>query len=260
MGVMLGLKYPDAFSLAGETALITGGGTGLGRAMAAAFVACGAKVVLTGRRAEPLEATCSELGEAASYAIFDVAESSKAEAFVAGLLKKHGFIAILVNNAGNHFKKSLLETGEEEFRHLMDTHVTGAWALAKAMAPSMIEAGRGNVIFTASMASLFGIPKVFAYTTAKSAIAGMVRSLAVDLSPKGIRVNAIAPGFIETAISRKAMEGDPERKARVLSRNPMNRMGTTEEIGWATAFLCTPAASYINGVVLPVDGGMLIGF
>jgi gluconate 5-dehydrogenase len=256
----MGLQFPQAFSLEGETALITGGGTGLGKAMAHAFIAAGARVILTGRREEPLRAACADLGEKAAYALFDVAETAGAAPFVAGLLERFGAVSILVNNAGNHFKKDALETGEQEFRHLMDTHVTGAWSLAKAVAPGMIAAGRGNLLFTASMASLFGIPRVFAYSTAKSAISGMVRSLAVDLSPKGIRVNAIAPGFIETDISRKAMAGDPERKARVLSRNPMGRFGTPEEIGMAAVFLCSPAAAYINGVILPVDGGMLIGF
>lgn len=257
---MLGCAFPQVFSLAEETALITGGGTGLGRAMAAAFVASGARVVLTGRREEPLVSACEGLGPGAGYALYDVAEPARAESFVAGLQERFGFISILVNNAGNHFKKDALETGEEEFRHLMDTHVTGAWALARAVAPGMLEAGRGSLLFTASMASSMGIPKVFAYTTAKSAIGGMVRSLAADLSHRGVRVNAIAPGFIETDISRRAFAGDPERKARVLGRNPMGRLGTPEEVGWAAVFLCSPAASYINGVVLPVDGGMLIGF
>ena len=104
------------------------------------------------------------------------------------------------------------------------------------------------------------MPRVFAYTTAKSAYLGMVRSLAVDLSPKGVRVNAIAPGFIETDISRKAMEGDPQRKQKVLHRTPIGRFGTPEDVGWAAVYLSSPAAQFITGVVLPVDGGMLIGF
>ena len=123
-----------------------------------------------------------------------------------------------------------------------------------------IQQGRGNILFTASMTSFFGLPRVFAYTTAKSAYLGMVRSLAVDLSPRGIRVNGIAPGFIETEISRRAMAGDPARKEKVLRRTPRGRFGHTEDIGWAAVYLCSPAAKFVNGVVLPVDGGMLIGF
>lgn len=150
---MQGLPFTKAFSLESETALITGGGTGLGRAIAHAFVQAGARVILSGRRPEPLEAACRDLGPNASYAIYDVARTTEAGGFIAGLKERCGGISILVNNAGNHFKKDALETGEQEFRHLMDTHVTGAWALAKAAAPGMIEAGRGNILFTASMAS-----------------------------------------------------------------------------------------------------------
>jgi len=251
---------PEAFSLKGELAVITGGATGLGRAMAHAFVEAGACVVLVGRRREQLEDAVQELGANAGFAIHDVAETSHASALAAEVRERFGQATILINNAGNHFKKTIEETEEAEFRQLLDTHVTGAYALTKAMVPAMIEQGRGHLLFTASMTSFFGLSKVFAYSTAKSAYMGMVRSLAVDLSPKGIRVNAIAPGFIETDISRKAMEGDPARKERVLSRTPMGRFGVPEDVGWAAVYLSSPAARFINGVVLPVDGGVLIGF
>jgi gluconate 5-dehydrogenase len=250
----------DAFSLRGELALITGGATGLGRAMAHAFVEAGARVVLVGRRRERLEATVAELGSDAGWATHDMAETGHATELVEDVRARYGPVTILVNNAGNHFKKTILDTEEEEFRHLLDTHVTGAYALTRALVPMMIEQGRGHILFTASMTSLFGLTKVFAYSTAKSALLGMVRSLAVDLSPKGIRVNAIAPGFIETDISRKAFESDPARQSRVLARTPMGRFGVPEDVGWAAVYLSSPAARFINGVVLPVDGGVLIGF
>ncbi len=250
----------QAFRLDGELALITGGATGLGRAMAHALVEAGARVVLVGRRRDQLETAVAELGPNAGWATHDVANTEHAPALVEDVRERYGAVTILVNNAGNHFKKSVEETEEQEFRHLLDTHVTGAYALTKAIVPSMVERGHGHILFTASMASFFGLSKVFAYSTAKSAYLGMVRSLAVDLSPKGIRVNAIAPGFIETEISRKAMEGDPARKHRVLSRTPMGRFGVPEDVGWAAVYLSSPAARFVNGVVLPVDGGVLIGF
>ncbi len=253
-------KMCEAFSLEGELAVITGGATGLGRAMAHAMVEAGARVILVGRRKELLEAAAQELGPKAGWAIHDVADTSHAPAFADEVRERFGKTTILINNAGNHFKKTIEETDEGEFRHLLDTHVTGAYALTKAMVPVMVEQGRGHLLFTASMTSFFGLSKVFAYSTAKSAYMGMVRSLAVDLSPKGIRVNAIAPGFIETEISRKAMDGDPARKQRVLSRTPMGRFGVPEDVGWAAVYLCSPAARFVNGVVLPVDGGVLIGF
>ncbi len=254
------MSLTDAFSLEGEVALITGGATGLGRAMAHALVAAGAQVILVGRRKENLQAAAEELGPKAGYAVHDIAETSRAGELVADVKARYGDVSILINNAGNHFKKSIEETEEAEFRQLMDTHVTGAYTLTKAVVPGMVERGRGNILFTASMTSFFGVPRVFAYTTAKSAYLGMVRSLAVDLSPKGIRVNGVAPGFIETDISRKAMAGDPARKQKVLDRTPLGRFGLPEDIGWAAVYLCSPAARFVNGVVLPVDGGMLVGF
>jgi len=250
----------EAFSLSGELALITGGATGIGRAIAQAFVLSGARVVLVGRRRELLEEAAAALGPAAGWAVHDVADTAHVPALVEDVRSRYGDVSILVNNAGHHLKKSIEETEEAEFRRMMDTHVTGAYALTRAFIPPMIGKRRGQILFTASMTSFFGLSRVFAYSTAKWAYLGMVRSLAVDLSPKGIRVNAIAPGFIETDITRKAFEADPARKERVLSRTPLGRFGTTEDVAWAAVYLCSPAARFINGVVLPVDGGVLIGF
>lgn len=252
--------FAEAFSLKGETALITGGATGLGKAMAQAFIDAGARVIIAGRRKAPLEATVAELGPNSNYIIYDVADTKHAQLQQESLRECLGAVTILVNNAGQHFKKSIEETEEAEFRQLMDTHVTGAFVLSKLVAPIMVERGHGSILFTASMTSFFGLPRVFAYSTAKSAYLGMVRSMAVDLGPKGVRVNAIAPGFIETEISRKAFAGDPNRKAKVISRTPMGRFGTPEDVGWAAVYLSSPAARFLNGVILPVDGGVLIGF
>ena len=124
----------------------------------------------------------------------------------------------------------------------------------------MLESGRGSIINISSMASQYGIPKVIAYTASKSAIEGMTRSMAVDLSPLGIRVNCIAPGFIETEMSSKALNGDQERMQRVLSRTPMGTLGSPEDIADAALFFATDASRFITGVVLPVDGGNSIGF
>ncbi len=110
------------------------------------------------------------------------------------------------------------------------------------------------------MASLFGIPNVFAYSAAKSAYLGMVRALATEVSPSGVRVNAIAPGWIETDMVRKAMAGDPARKRRILARTPLGRFGEPDDIGAAAVYLCSPAAKFVTGAVLPVDGGVSIGF
>jgi gluconate 5-dehydrogenase len=254
------VEFPAPFRLDGEVALVTGGGSGLGRAIARCLAGAGARVVLAGRQAERLQETARPLGARAAWFVHDVTRLDDAPAFVQNAVKSFGPITILVNNAGIHFKKPAVETTEAEFLEVLNTHVLGAHALTRAVLPGMLERGRGNILFVASMASLFGIPLVLAYSAAKSAYLGMVRSLAAEVSPRGVRVNAIAPGWIETDITRAAMEGDPQRRRRVLERTPLGRFGVPEDIGWAAVYLCCPAARFITGAVLPVDGGASIGF
>jgi NAD(P)-dependent dehydrogenase (short-subunit alcohol dehydrogenase family) len=253
-------SFPEAFSLKNEVALITGGGTGIGLAMAQAMRAAGAKVILAGRRETELAAAVKELGAGAAYVVHDVNLLDLAPALVARVEKEHGPITCLVNNAGQNLKKPAVDTTAEEFEAIMRTHIFGAHALVRAVVPGMTARKRGNILFTASMASIFGIPNVIAYTAAKTAMAGLVRGYAVELSPHGIRVNAIAPGWIDTAMSRKAFEGDPARKNKILSRTPMAKLGETTDIGWAAVYLVSPAAKFVTGVMLPVDGGVSIGF
>jgi NAD(P)-dependent dehydrogenase (short-subunit alcohol dehydrogenase family) len=253
-------SFPEAFSLKNETALITGGGTGLGLAMAKTMHAAGAKVVLVGRREAELAAAVKELGAGASHAVHDVTQTASAGALVERVTREVGPITCLVNNAGQNMKKPAVDTTVEEMEAILRTHILGAHALVRAIAPGMIERKHGSILFTASMATLFGIPQVIAYTAAKSAMAGLVRGYAVELSPHGVRVNAIAPGWIDTAMSRKAMEGDPARKNKIVSRTPMAKFGETEDIGWAAVYLSSPAAKFTTGVILPVDGGVSIGF
>jgi gluconate 5-dehydrogenase len=252
--------FPEVFSLRGEVALITGGGTGIGLAIAKAMHAAGATVVLTGRREAELVAAVAGLGERAACIVHDVTDLEAAPALVERIERAHGPLTCLVNNAGQNLKKPAIETTAAEFEAIMRTHVFGAHALTRAVAPGMIRRGRGSVLFTASMASLFGIPQVIAYTAAKSAYVGLVKGYATELSPHGIRVNAIAPGWIDTAMSRRAFEGDPARKARILGRTPLAKLGDTADIGWAAVYLASPAAAFVTGVILPVDGGVSIGF
>lgn len=251
----------DTFSLAGETALITGGGSGLGLGMARCFVKSGAKVVLVGRREEELRNACEELGSMATYVSQDITQLDRAAELVQRAEKVSGGpISILVNNAGIHLKKPAVETTPPEFSNVMQTHVMAAQALTHAILPGMIERKHGNILFTASMASLFALPLVMAYSAAKSAYLGMMRTLATELGTQGIRVNAIAPGWIDTPMLRKAVFTDEKRKEKILSRTPLNRFGDPEDIGWAAVYLCSPAAKFVTGIVLPVDGGASIGF
>jgi NAD(P)-dependent dehydrogenase (short-subunit alcohol dehydrogenase family) len=248
------------FRLEGEVALITGGGTGIGLAIAQQMAMAGAEVVLAGRRAAVLNAAAARIGPQAGAVVCDVTRLKDAAKVTGRAEALFGPITILVNNAGNHLKKPALETSDEELLDVLKTHVLGSHALTRAVLPGMLRRKHGSILFVASMASLFGIPSVMAYATAKSAYLGMVRSLAVEVSPSGVRVNAIAPGWIETDMVRKAMAGDAARKRRVLARTPLGRFGEPDDVGTAAVFLCSPAARFITGAVLPVDGGVSIGF
>ena len=250
----------NPFSLIGETALITGGGTGLGLAMARAMHASGARVVLVGRREAELKAAVRSLGEGAAYVVHDITALAKAGALIEKITRQHGPITCLVNNAGIHLKKPAVETTPEEFQEVLNTHVVAAHALTRIVAPGMISRKHGSILFTASMASLFGIPMVIAYTAAKAAMVGMVKGYATEFSTHGVRVNAIAPGWIATEMSRKALDGDVKRRNRILDRTPLGRFGEPADIGWAAVYLTSPAAKFVTGVVLPVDGGVSIGF
>lgn len=248
------------FSVAGELALVTGGGTGIGLAIARCLVQAGARVVLAGRRRAIVNAAAESIGPAATPMDFDVSESGAATNLIASIEQKLGPVTLLVNNAGVHLKKAAIDTTDAEFEGVMATHVFGAHALTRAVAPAMIKSGHGSVVFIASMASLMGIPKVVAYSAAKSAVLGMVRTLATELSPHGVRVNAVAPGWIETDMSRGALAGDPERLKKILSRTPAGRLGSVDDVGHAVVYLASPAAAFVTGAVLPVDGGASIGF
>lgn len=249
-----------AFDLTGRAALITGGGTGLGFGVARCLSAAGARVVLVGRRTDELSRACSELGERALFIQGDVTRLDRVPALVAEAEALAGPISILINNAGIHLKKLAVDTSDEEFARVMQTHLNGAFALTRELGARMLARKDGSVIFMASMASLMGIPKVVAYSAAKSAHVGVVRTLATEWGGSGVRVNAIAPGWIGSPMLEQALNGDPERKAKILGRIPAGGFGEPDDIGWAAVYLCSPAAKYVNGVVLPVDGGAAESF
>jgi gluconate 5-dehydrogenase len=253
-------KLKSAFDLTGQTALITGGGTGLGFGMARCLAAAGANVVLVGRRKTELDKAAAALGKNAHALVGDVTRLESAPSLVEQAEKLAGPVTILINNAGVHLKKLATETSDAEFAGVLQNHVFGAFALTREVGRRMIERRSGSVLFTASMASFIGMPQIVAYTTAKSAYLGLVRALAAEWGPHGVRVNAIAPGWIASDMLEQALRGDPARKAKILGRTPMARFGEPDDIGWAAVYLASPAAKFVTGVVLPVDGGAAIGF
>ncbi len=249
-----------AYGLTGKTALVTGGGTGLGLAIAKCLAAAGARVVIAGRRAEVLSTACAQIGNGADYAALDLSDVAGIPKVYDEVRERFGPVDILVNNAGNTVKKPFVETDMEDFDAVFDVHVRGALQLTRSVVPDLMARGGGSVLFTSSMTAYIGQPGVLGYTVSKTALGGVVRGLSAELAESGVRVNGVAPGWIDTDLYRKATHGDPERQRKILSRIPMGALGQPEDIGWACAFLSSPAAKYITGQVLLVDGGGATGF
>ena len=241
-------------------AVITGGASGIGFSIAKKFVQNNIKVILVGRDQTRLKLACETLGETADFIGCDLAQLDELPGLVQKIKDKHGRIDILVNNAGMHLKKALVDVTDAEYQKVILTNQTAMFSLTREVSRVMQLQCTGAILNISSMASQYGLPNVIAYTASKSAIEGMTRAMAVELSQYGIRVNCIAPGFIKTNMSSLALEKDPERKKRVLSRTPLGRLGKPDEVADAALFLVSRTASYITGVVLPVDGGNSIGF
>ena len=241
-------------------AIITGGGSGIGLAIAQKFVEAGYHTIIVGRDQHKLDAAAEQLGKLCHPISQDLTDLDALPGLVKTIVDRFGHIDVLVNNAGINMKKEFAEVTDEEFERILLTNVRSVFALSREVVKVMLPRQKGNIINISSMASQYGIPKVIAYTASKSAIEGMTRAMAVELSPKGILVNCIAPGFIATDMSSKALNGDQERKQKVFSRTPLGRLGDPSTIGDAALFLASETAGYITGVVLPVDGGNSIGF
>jgi NAD(P)-dependent dehydrogenase (short-subunit alcohol dehydrogenase family) len=195
-----------------QIAIVTGGASGLGLAIAKKFSEQNIFTVIIGRDTGKLKAVQQQLGEMAATIEFDLNELAAIPALVEKITKQFGRIDILVNNAGINQKKNFTEVTDEEFQNILHTNVNVVFSLSREVVKVMELQGSGSIINISSMAAQYGLPKVIAYTASKSAIEGMTKAMAVELSGKGIRVNAIAPGFIATDMSSKALNGDEERK------------------------------------------------
>ena len=250
----------NMFSLEGKRAVITGGGTGIGLGIARAMAEAGAEVVLVGRRTDVLEQAVASIGANVRWIQGDVTDLPSLPGLVADIGRQFGPVQVLVNNAGINMKKMALEVSDEDFARIVQTNLHAVFALCREFGISMREQGGGSIINITSMAAMYGLPLVAAYASSKTAVLGLTRTLASDLAPFHIRVNAIAPGFIESEMTKKALDADPERKFRAIDRTPMGKMGLPEDIGYAAVYLASDAAKFVTGVNLPVDGGNAIGF
>lgn len=240
--------------------VITGGGSGIGFETARLFCTLGAQVIISGRTEEKLQQAVTKLGPNASYRLCDHSSPSQNIEFIQHIETSLGPIEVLVNNAGIHLKKPFFEVSDVEFQTVINTNLNAVFTLSREVGKHMMARKSGSIILISSMAPRYGIPKVIAYTAAKAGLEGITRALAVELGSYNVRVNCVAPGFIYSDMSAKALDSDPERKQKVMSRTPLDRMGEASDVANAIAFLSSDAAKYITGVVLPVDGGNSIGF
>jgi NAD(P)-dependent dehydrogenase (short-subunit alcohol dehydrogenase family) len=250
----------SVFSLDGKLALITGGGSGIGFHIAQCIVQAGARVVLTGRREAVLKEATETLGSNATYFVHDITQLNTIPALIETIENQCGPIDILVNNAGINMKKFAVEVTDADFDRVVQTNLHAVFSMTRECGKRMIARKEGSIIMITSMAALYGIDRVVAYTASKSAVGGMVKALTTEFSPYNVRINAVAPGFIETPMMLTAMNGDITRRDKAMDRTPMGTWGKPDDVGWAAVFLASPAAKFITGVSLPVDGGNSIGF
>jgi 2-deoxy-D-gluconate 3-dehydrogenase len=243
----------EAFRLDGKVALVTGGNGGIGKAVALAFRAAGAEVLVTGRSAAKNAELAADLGDAAVHEL-DVRDENAVMALVETIRERHGRLDVLVNNAGIGGAWPLFEMSKDDWHAIVDASLTGSFLCSKHAAKLMIDAGHGgSIINLGSMYSVFGAPRSAAYGAAKTGVLGLTRALAVELGPSGIRVNAILPGWIETAMTKDALGS--EIGVEVRRKTPATRFGDTADLVGPMLFLASDASRFVTGAELAVDGG-----
>ena len=247
------------FDLNGRTAVVIGGTSGIGRAIAHGFAEAGADVVTTSRRQEQVDATCNEiekLGRRPLRVCSDVSDRDSLQNLLDETVKEFGKVDILVNSAGRTKRQPTLDFSEEDWNQILETNLTGTLRACQIFGRHMIDQKYGRIINIASLSTFVSLFEVAAYSASKAGVASLTKSLAIEWAKHGVCVNAIAPGVFKTDLNRELLEST-DRGREFQMRTPMGRFGKVEELAGAAIFLASDAASFVTGEVLVVDGGFL---
>lgn len=245
--------------LTGKTAVVIGGTSGIGRAIALGMAEAGADVVCTSRRQEQVDAAAAEIeakGRRTLRIASDVSDKTSLETLLNECVTAFGKVDILVNSAGRTKREPTLDVAEETWNEIMETNLTGTLRACQVFGSHMLGQGYGRIINIASLSTFVSLFEVAAYAASKAAVASLTKSLAIEWAKRGVNVNAIAPGVFRTALNQELLD-ESDRGREFLTRTPMGRFGQVEELAGAAVFLASDAASFVTGEILVVDGGFL---